>query len=266
MTTLATSSVKQAWWEEEGGFFGRGFIAGDTCYTRDTTYRTLPEQTALEVRGLLKLLELRPRQSILDCPCGYGRHAIALARRGLDVVGVDINAEELRFARRKAGSLKNLHFVKHDMRRLDFANQFNAVINMSYSFSFFETDEENFQVLQHFNDALKPGGQFLMHTWLRALGHGSSPQRWIGGQASGERLEVFDHYDPIRKRITGHWTFIHDDQTREALTPYSIRVYSFEEFAEWCYAAGFRQVAGYATWTQEPLTANVPGMLVVARK
>jgi hypothetical protein len=53
MTTLATASVKQAWWEEEGGFFGRGFIAGDTCYSRDTTDRTLPEQTALEVRGMI---------------------------------------------------------------------------------------------------------------------------------------------------------------------------------------------------------------------
>ncbi|CAF4819188.1 unnamed protein product [Rotaria sp. Silwood2] len=47
---------------------------------------------------------------------------------------------------------------------INYDNEFDAVINMFYSFGFFETDEENNQVLQNFYNALKPGGKFLFHT------------------------------------------------------------------------------------------------------
>src|SRR6478672_5819503 len=42
---------------------------------------------------------LQPR-SVLDAGCGTGRVAVALARRGIAVVGVDINPRQLRLPRR----------------------------------------------------------------------------------------------------------------------------------------------------------------------
>src|SRR5713226_10091127 len=43
--------------------------------------------------------------SVLDAGCGTGRVAIELARRGIDAVGVDLDATMLAVARRKAPHL-----------------------------------------------------------------------------------------------------------------------------------------------------------------
>ena len=43
-----------------------------------------------EIDKLMALLKLVPGSTILDLPCGPGRHALELARRGYAVTGVDI--------------------------------------------------------------------------------------------------------------------------------------------------------------------------------
>ena len=45
--------------------------------------------------------------SVLDAGCGTGRVAIELARRGIDVVGVDVDASMLAAARRAAARPSN---------------------------------------------------------------------------------------------------------------------------------------------------------------
>src|ERR671913_682751 len=47
--------------------------------------------TEQEVDFLVDVLALAPGMRVLDVGCGPGRHAHALARRGMEVVGVDIS-------------------------------------------------------------------------------------------------------------------------------------------------------------------------------
>lgn len=47
--------------------------------------------TEQEVDFLVELLGLEPGMRVLDVGCGPGRHALALARRGISVLGVDIS-------------------------------------------------------------------------------------------------------------------------------------------------------------------------------
>ncbi len=47
--------------------------------------------TAQEVDFLVDLLDLEPGMTVLDVGCGPGRHAVALAKRGIGVVAVDIS-------------------------------------------------------------------------------------------------------------------------------------------------------------------------------
>ena len=43
-----------------------------------------------EAQGVLRLLDLEPGSTILDIPCGVGRHSIQLSALGMKVSGADI--------------------------------------------------------------------------------------------------------------------------------------------------------------------------------
>ena len=47
----------------------------------------------------LDIMEQRRFTKVLDVGCGYGRDCIYLARKGLDVMGIDISVEALKLAR-----------------------------------------------------------------------------------------------------------------------------------------------------------------------
>src|SRR5215470_14536443 len=63
------------------------------------------EQSGQDVHGEAQFVAALGVSSVLDAGCGTGRVAIELARRGIDVVGVDLDATMLAVARRKAPHL-----------------------------------------------------------------------------------------------------------------------------------------------------------------
>ena len=63
--------------------------------------------------------------SVLDAGCGTGRVAIELARRGVDVVGVDLDAHLLDAARRKAPALR---WELGDVTTVDLGRTFDVVV------------------------------------------------------------------------------------------------------------------------------------------
>jgi SAM-dependent methyltransferase len=63
--------------------------------------------------------------SVLDAGCGTGRVAIELARRGVDVVGADLDASMLETARRLAPELA---WVECDLAALDLGRRFDVVV------------------------------------------------------------------------------------------------------------------------------------------
>jgi SAM-dependent methyltransferase len=64
-------------------------------------------------------------RTVLDAGCGTGRMAIELAARGLDVVGVDLDADMLAVARAKAPELA---WLEADLARLDLGRRFDVVV------------------------------------------------------------------------------------------------------------------------------------------
>ena len=97
-----------------------------------------------------KEIEYNKATRILDLGCGTGRHSIELARRGYNVVGVDLSESQLKRAKEKASEQKlQVNFQKHDARNLSFLNEFDLVITLCEgAFPLMETDEMNFQILQ----------------------------------------------------------------------------------------------------------------------
>lgn len=71
-----------------------------------------------------RLISLSPA-TVLDAGCGTGRIAIELARRGVDVVGVDLDPTMLAVARDKA---PELDWREGDLALFDLDRQFDVVV------------------------------------------------------------------------------------------------------------------------------------------
>jgi SAM-dependent methyltransferase len=84
--------------------------------------------TDREVAFLVEALGLRPGQRVLDVGCGPGRHAHALARLGVEVVGVDVSRRFVDLA--TAGAPPGATFVLGDARDLPFDAEFDAALSL----------------------------------------------------------------------------------------------------------------------------------------
>src|SRR5688572_13874325 len=127
--------------------------------------------TRTEVDFLVHRLGLAPGARVLDLACGHGRHAVALAERGMRVTGVDISASVLAVARERGVRRGvELDLVRADMRELDADREFDAVCNFASAFGYHPTEEDDLEVLRRVGRALVPGGHLLIETmngqWL----------------------------------------------------------------------------------------------------
>jgi hypothetical protein len=123
-------------------------------------------------------------------------------------------------------------------------------------------------MLQRFHDALNSGGKFLMHTDVNVprILSGKYRLRERRTLQSGKELRISEVYDPTRKRLCGRWTLIGPNGDSEQLTDYSMRIYTYDKFADLCRSVGFRHVKGYGGWPRAPLTDDSEDMIVVAEK
>jgi SAM-dependent methyltransferase len=84
--------------------------------------------TEQEVDFLVEVLGLRAGDRVLDVGCGPGRHAHALARRGVVVHGVDISTRFVELARLDAPD--GATFERLDARRLEPSATYDAAISL----------------------------------------------------------------------------------------------------------------------------------------
>jgi SAM-dependent methyltransferase len=81
--------------------------------------------SGVDVHGEAEFVMRRTPASVLDAGCGTGRVAIELARRGVEVVGVDIDASMLATARDKG---PDVEWHEHDLATLDLGRTFDVVV------------------------------------------------------------------------------------------------------------------------------------------
>jgi SAM-dependent methyltransferase len=78
-----------------------------------------------DVHGEADLVASLGLHGVLDAGCGTGRVAMELARRGIDVVGVDLDARMLAVARDKAPSIR---WVEADLANADLDRTFDGIV------------------------------------------------------------------------------------------------------------------------------------------
>ena len=113
--------------------------------------------------GLWQLLQLAPASRVIDIGCGHGRHALALAERGADVVGLDFAVALLNRARQLEQELGTRGvWIRGDMRRLPFRTECAYAAILMDAFGFFETDDEHEAVLREAARVLMTDGRMAL--------------------------------------------------------------------------------------------------------
>ena len=246
------------------------YLNNPQFYLDTTSARITPERTVGEVDSLVRVLELRQDQPILDLGCGHGRHSIELARRGYtQVTGLDFAPAFLEIARRDAEAAGvTIRWVYGDMRTLTFKNEFSAVYGASavlFSFDY----ETNQAILNGVGQALRPGGRFLVQT-INPGGrsHPAPPRHWERIPEGGWFLEKWT-YDPRSGFFAFEWTVIYPDG-RHTTQEGSARCYMVPELERMLNLAGLKLVALYGD-TQDitelgPYTLDSSRLVAVAEK
>lgn len=101
--------------------------------------------------------------SVLDAGCGFGRIAIELDRRGVEVVGVDLDEDLLERARRRAPGLDWRH---GDLASFDAGREFDLVVVAGNVIGFVDPPDRDAAVSSCARH-VAPGGHLVIGNQLR---------------------------------------------------------------------------------------------------
>ncbi len=146
-----TGSEPDHWFEPLADHLGEAYLR--YSFTKGT------EQ---EVAFLVDVLELRPGQRVLDVGCGPGRHALAFAARGIEVVGIDIAHRFVAIATERTPEGAPATFVRMDARDLPYDGEFDAAISLCQGAFGLVGPGADVDVLAGMARALVPGGRFAV--------------------------------------------------------------------------------------------------------
>lgn len=139
----------------------------DIRYTKlakyyDLTHHFINYEQEVEFLNSAIKKYLPSAKHIFDIACGTGNYAISLAKKGYNVIGIDLSKEMLNIAKQK---IKNtdfkVGFTLDDMRDLKFSSEFDVAYCLGLSFMELKTYDEINSSLQSIRRAIKPNGIFI---------------------------------------------------------------------------------------------------------
>ncbi|MBL9030881.1 MAG: class I SAM-dependent methyltransferase [Phycisphaerae bacterium] len=195
------------------------------------------QNAPLEAEQAIALAGLKPSDRVLDLPCGPGRHAVELAKRGMSVTGVDRTAAFLRRARDRAASAGvAVELVQADMREFTRPGEFDAVLNLYTSFGYFRDPADDRRAARAMHDSLKPGGRLVMDLMGREVLARQFRQRdWR--EHEGTILLEERTLAPDWTWIDNRWLMLKGDQRREV--SFWLRLYGAADLSALLHQVGF---------------------------
>ena len=215
----------------------------------------------------------RPVKSVLDLGCGTGRHSVELARRGYDLVGVDISEGMLECARRRALSedASGTTFIQGDIKEIQVGRRLDAVLSMFAVVGYQIDDSAVRATLANVRRHLEPGGTFVFDVWYgpAVLAVGPSARVKVVPTSDGEierravgALEPESHVCIVTYELTRRRTGQSDVTQFET---HRMRYFFEEELRGFLKEAGLtlRSVSSFPD-VENPPSADSWNVLVVA--
>jgi SAM-dependent methyltransferase len=216
-----------------------------------------------EIEWILGHVRLRPGSDVLDAPCGFGRHSLALARRGFRVTGVDLSETELGRARARAGAGGvALRLVEQDMRDMEFSGEFDLALNLFSSIGYFSDDEDRL-LLDRFCTALRPGGVFVLDTRNRDHFVRNYAAEETVTLPTGGTVRIKNRLSFTTSRVHGDW-WVEDDTHLLGQTDF--RLYSAHELYRMLRPERWSRVELFGGLDGRPFELDAPRLVLVATK
>lgn len=170
-------------------------------------------QTKVILPNLLRQLNVRAGERILDLACGEGFFARALARFGATVIGVDLSPELIAIAKKQ--SIKNIEYKICSANKLNFLNK--ESVDKAICVLSLQNIEEAQETLKETARVLKRGGEMILilnHPTFRIPEYSSwgwddatkTAYRRIDRYLSENKVKIFMHPGdtPVQYTITFH--------------------------------------------------------------
>jgi SAM-dependent methyltransferase len=223
-----------------------------------------PEQTRAEADFLQKHLAADPNSRVLDVPCGNGRLAIELTRRGHHLTGIDIASEFIEEAKRESGRLNlSIEWYNRDMREITEEGEFDGAFCFGNSFGYLEDDGSE-EFLQTVARSLKAGARFIIDAPATAECLLPRFAKHSSFDVADIKLEIDRRYDHEQGRVFSDYNFIRDgiDDRR----PSSQRIYPYKELAHLLSNAGLEIQSAFGSLEEEPFALGAKTLLLVCVK
>jgi 2-polyprenyl-3-methyl-5-hydroxy-6-metoxy-1,4-benzoquinol methylase len=233
---------------------------------KDLWRALIPEQlTVKEVEFMLPYFNLQSGSKVLDIMCGYGRHAIALAEKGILVTAID-NLTEYIDEIKKTITERSLpvNAIKADAATYEADEIFDLVICMGNSLNFFSPSETE-RVLQNISTHLKPGGHLLINTWSLEEIATRSFKEHSSGEIRGVKIETTSRYLLQPNRIEAISTMTGADGQAETKTAVDY-IFSVAEMETMLNKVGLVMKEVYSIPGRKKFTVGEPRAYIVAEK
>ena len=232
-------------------------------------YGAQKDDTRQENRAVMDNLR-QERNTVLDLGCGTGTLTELLARRGYDMIGVDLSEEMLRIAvdkREKSGL--DILYLCQDMRELELYGTVGAVVSVCDSVNYLLEEDDVVQTFRLVNNYLYPEGLFIfdfntIYKYAEIIGDTTIAENreecsfiWENTYYEEERINEYDL--TIFVREVG-------DRYRRFQETHLQRGYSLKEMRGMVEAAGLLFVDAIDADTHREVTQESERIYIVARK
>lgn len=232
-------------------------------------YGAQKDDTRQENRAVMDNLR-QERNTVLDLGCGTGTLTELLARRGYDMIGVDLSEEMLRIAvdkREKSGL--DILYLCQDMRELDLYGTVGAAVSVCDSVNYLLEEDDVVQTFRLVNNYLYPEGLFIfdfntIYKYAEIIGDTTIAENreecsfiWENTYYEEERINEYDLTIFVREE---------GDRYRRFQETHLQRGYSLKEMRGMVEAAGLLFVDAIDADTHRKVTQESERIYIVARK
>jgi cyclopropane fatty-acyl-phospholipid synthase-like methyltransferase len=224
-----------------------------------------PGLSEAECDFIIDVAELNKADRLLDLMCGYGRHALELSRRGIDVTAVDNSPEYIKEIENEAiDEQLNITAIACDILSVPLKGDFKTVICMGNSFAFFNK-EHCVRLLKKISGNLEEGGSLIINSWMIgeiAINHFKAHD-W---QQVGEYKYLLDYkYEFFPSRIESEHTIVSPNDVYEVIKGVDY-IYTLNEMEDMFHQAGLATKALYSTPRKKRFTLGSNSIYIHAVK